>query len=90
VQKLTAREGFRCLVLSLWDPDQRCYVPFPEWAWLDRLLTGPDTIIEGYPVCAQPESNHLVTAILCISEHLGTVVTNSCYRQCLKRACRCA
>jgi hypothetical protein len=38
VHTLTAREGFRCLLLSLWDPDQRCYVPFPEWAWLDRLL----------------------------------------------------
>jgi hypothetical protein len=39
VRKLTSRDGFRALVLSLWDPDQRCYVPFPEWAWLDRLLT---------------------------------------------------
>jgi len=40
VYKLTARDGWRTLVLSLWDPEQQRYVPFPEWAWLDRLLEG--------------------------------------------------
>jgi len=38
VRKLTARDGWRALVLSLWDPEKRRYVPFPEWAWLERLL----------------------------------------------------
>jgi hypothetical protein len=38
VRQLAGRDGFRCLVLSLWDADQRCYVPFPEWGGLDRLL----------------------------------------------------
>lgn len=38
IRKLGAREGFRALILSLWDPDQRRYVPLPEYAWLDRLL----------------------------------------------------
>jgi hypothetical protein len=38
VRKLGARDGFRALVLSLWDADARCYVPLPEWAWLDRML----------------------------------------------------
>jgi len=38
IRKLTWRDGCRVLLLSLWDPDQRRYVPFPEWAWLERLL----------------------------------------------------
>lgn len=38
VRKLTARDGFRALVLSLWDPDQRRYVPFPAWRHVDALL----------------------------------------------------
>jgi omega-6 fatty acid desaturase (delta-12 desaturase) len=38
IRKLGACEGFRALILSLWDPDQRRYVPLPEWSWLDRLL----------------------------------------------------
>jgi len=38
IRKLTARDGFRAMVLSLWDPEQRRYVPFPEWAWLESLL----------------------------------------------------
>lgn len=41
VRKLKAREGLRALVLSMWDPEGRCYVPFPEWAWLDNLLKPP-------------------------------------------------
>jgi hypothetical protein len=46
IRKLGAREGFRALILSLWDPDQRRYVPFPEWAWLDKLLV-PDCYKEA-------------------------------------------
>lgn len=38
VRKLGARDGLRSLVLSLWDPEAQCYAPFPEWAWLHRLL----------------------------------------------------
>jgi len=38
VRKVGARDGFRAMIMSLWDADTRCYVPFPEWAWLDRLL----------------------------------------------------
>jgi len=40
VRSLTARDGFRALLLSLWDPEQRCYVAFPEWQWLDDWLAG--------------------------------------------------
>jgi hypothetical protein len=39
VQKLGAREGFHALLLSLWDPQQRCYVPFPAWQWAADMLT---------------------------------------------------
>lgn len=38
VRPLTTRDGFRALIQSLWDADQRCYVPWPEWEWLDKLL----------------------------------------------------
>jgi hypothetical protein len=38
VQKLGAREGVHALLLSLWDPQQRCYVPFPAWKWATDLL----------------------------------------------------
>lgn len=38
MRKLDWRDGCCALLLSLWDPDQRAYVPFPEYAWLDRLL----------------------------------------------------
>jgi hypothetical protein len=38
VHKISGREAFRSMLLSLWDPEQRCYVPFPAWAWLYRML----------------------------------------------------
>jgi len=38
LQPLTARHGFHALFLSLWDADQRRYVAWPEWEWLEKLL----------------------------------------------------
>jgi hypothetical protein len=53
VRKLSAHDGFRSMLLSLWDTDARCYVPFPEWAWLDKILTRrPD----GLMLAQQPAS----------------------------------
>jgi len=53
IRKLTARDGFRALVLSLWDPEQRCYVAFPEWQWLERQLAPPKT--SSAKAAAQPQ-----------------------------------
>lgn len=53
MRKLSARDRFRSMLFSLWDTDARCYVPFPEWAWLDRMLAhGPD----GLMLAQQPAS----------------------------------
>jgi hypothetical protein len=39
VWKLQAVDGFHTMFLSLWDPQQRCYVPFPAWKWATDPLT---------------------------------------------------
>jgi hypothetical protein len=39
VWKLQAIDGVHTMFLSLWDPVQRCYVPFPAWKWVTDLLT---------------------------------------------------